>query len=129
MNEERRDSLGRRIPPQQIEVHPRQWVVALGEAARNELFAKYGVDPSPATIEEHMKEAWRNPRLRIRVNIKAYKLIDQELGEAIRISEEKGGTKKEIRKRARRLIQEKYERVEQDPERNYSYLDGVVLSD
>jgi hypothetical protein len=117
----------RRDLPVPIEVLPRQRVVALGEVARDQLILSLGLEPSDALITQYVRDQRRNQVFWVRFNKYASKLIEEEYYEALRISGEKGGTQREIGKRAKELVKAKYMQIGSDPKRNYSFLDEIVL--
>jgi hypothetical protein len=119
----------RRFSSKEIDASKRQWAVAVGTAARDILSAKYGMEPSPELIESFIEEIKDHPDRRFLFR-NATGLIVQEFEDAVR-DKSWGGfiVTEDTRRKARRAIKARYQEIEKDTERNFAYLDPIVITD
>ena len=122
---ERRDSIGRKIPPQ-IEIIPRHFVVAVGRVAEEILRQRQGHKPSREAIASLVKKAEiGTPEvqdLRTRANRKILGEFQDEVGGLIN----QGIEISTAQKIANNSIRQRYERLDKDPERNFAFLDDIL---
>ena len=119
----------RRYSSKKIDVSKRQWAVAVGTAVRDILSVKYGMEPSPEQIESFVKEIKDHPDRRFLFR-NATGLIVQEFEDTVR--DKSWGrfiVTKNTRRKARRVIKARYQEIEKDAERNFAYLDPLVITD
>ncbi|MCH7640597.1 hypothetical protein IID22_00135 [Patescibacteria group bacterium] len=119
----------RRYSSKKIDVSKRQWAVAVGTAVRDILSVKYGMEPSPELIESFVEEIKDHPDRRFLFR-NATGLIVQEFEDTVR-DKSWGGfiVTKNTRRKARRVIKARYQEIEKDAERNFAYLDPLVITD
>ena len=113
----------------EIHASKRQWAVAVGTAARGILSAKYGMEPSPELIESFVEEVKDHFDRRFLFR-NATGLIVQEFENTVR-DKSWGGfiVTEDTRRKARRVIKARYQEIEKDTERNFAYLDPLVITD
>ena len=108
----------------------RQWVVTVGRVAEDQLRRRYGLEPSQRLIEDYIA------RIRNAHKPERYRFFDEaairvarELDEELTISAGEGGTTSHVRARAIETLRKRYHEIEEDPQRNYSFLDKLLITD
>ncbi len=107
----------------------RQWVVAVGKIAEEDLKEKHGTDPSPELVKGYIEGLKQGTPSGADLRRRAHIMIGREFEEEVgRLSK---GEKITIpmRNAAEQDIAKRYEELEEDPNRNFSYLDSLLITD
>lgn len=116
--------------PKRYEVTRRQFVVTVGTVAKEELTEMYGLDPSNDLIKSYIEEKIKSPEPeKASFILAANQRMRGELGRVLNEAGLGSQNPKTIRERARAEIEEKYRRIDSDPERNFAYLDPLLLTE
>lgn len=119
----------RELFPKRLEVSRRQFVVSVGTIAKGALNEMYGLDPSDELVKSFVEEKMTaSEPEKASLILAANMLIRQEFEKILTEIAEKIKTPGEIRRKTRKIIREKYQRIDSDPRRNFAYLDSILLT-
>jgi hypothetical protein len=121
--------IDRDLFPKRIEVTSRQFVIAVGTVASVVLKEMYGLDLSDGLIKSYVEEKMESPEPeKVSLIMAANLVLRQEFGTILNEVAAETQKPEDIRRKTRRIIEEKYRKIDSDPERNFSYLDSVLIS-
>lgn len=114
--------------PHEFKVSKRHWVVAVGEVAESILEERYGMKPSQELLESYVEETIGNLYSRQIFISKVGRHIKGEIDQALEAASKSGGSVGVVRNRVRVILGRKYRRLENDPARNFSYLEPLIIN-
>lgn len=119
------DALGRRTP-WGIELERRRWTIAVGRAAEEIVSQRQGAKPSQEAVRQYAEAVKGTPGIRV-LNKRANLLIKGEFEKEVEGLVGEGMSLPDARRRANQLIGERYQKVEENPQENFSFLDSVLF--
>jgi hypothetical protein len=120
------DALGRRVP-WGIEGGRRRWAVAVGRVAEEILSQRYGSKPSQESIRQYVEAVKGTPEgIRV-LNKRANLMISGEFKKEVEGFVGGGMNLSDARRKANQLLEERYQKVEENPQENFSFLDPILF--